>query len=174
MTHPLLQNAVSRWQQLAPRERTTLTLVAAVLGMGLFVAVLIAPAWRTLRNSPAQLGQTQAQLHTMRTQAAEAQLLQQNANAATTLQSRAETLHLLEIATQRLLGTSATLAPGPDRVSVILQGTTPDALAQWLHDVRVTTRLLPTEAQLNQVRESTDNVRWNGSLVLAGPALEQP
>lgn len=174
MNHPLLQKAITQWQQWPLAQKRAGTAAAIVVLTWWVINAGIAPAWRTLRSAPAQLDHAQVQLHTMRALAAQAQSLQRNAGATVTRLSRSEALLLLETTTQRVLDRNATLTPGPDRVNVSVQGISPPALAQWLHDVRVTTRLRPSEAQLERSNTPTGQVQWRGTVVLTGPALEQP
>ena len=51
---------------------------------------------------------------------------------------------------------------GGERMTVTLKGASPDAVAQWLTQARLTARVSPTEARL--VRNSAGT--WDGALVL--------
>jgi general secretion pathway protein M len=52
---------------------------------------------------------------------------------------------------------------------VNFRGTAPEALSQWLNQMRVNARLLPVQAQLQQ---QANPAGWSGNLVLAGPGLQ--
>jgi general secretion pathway protein M len=89
------------------------------------------------------------------------------------LQSQAKTLQAqppiaLDEARRRLqasvtpLGATAQLTIAGERVTVTLKGASADALAQWLAQVRLTARTVPSEARL--VRGTADT--WDGTLVL--------
>ncbi|MCY1370710.1 hypothetical protein D9M69_578140 [compost metagenome] len=65
-------------------------------------------------------------------------------------------------------GGTAEFAVMGDRVTLTFKGTTPEALARWMTQVRVNARLLPVQAQLNR----TDNpAGWSGQMVLTSPGL---
>ena len=60
-----------------------------------------------------------------------------------------------------------------DRAAITLKDVPPEALAQWLAQVRSTTRAVPTEARLMRNTASTGGASppapWNGTLTLALP-----
>ena len=74
----------------------------------------------------------------------------------------------LEQATTTTLAGTAQLQVQGDRATVTLRGTPPDALAQWLAQVRINARLLPLETQLTRDPATSG---WNGTVVLSGPGL---
>jgi general secretion pathway protein M len=76
-------------------------------------------------------------------------------------------LRALEAATAAM-GPTAQLSVLGDRATLTLNNTPPDALAQWLSQVRVNARLMPLEAKLNR---ATEPAAWSGTLVLGGPGL---
>ena len=80
----------------------------------------------------------------------------------------AATLRALEQYTSQLGGTAQVSVQG-DRASVNFRGTAPEALSQWLNQMRVNARLLPVQAQLER---QANPVGWSGQLVLAGPGLQ--
>lgn len=157
-----LQAALAR---LAPREQRAVTLAAWVVGLGLLWWLALAPALQTLRQAPERHTQLDAQLSHMRSMAATAEQLR--AQSAASPLGRDGALRALEQATAALDGT-AQLAVLGDRATLTLNNTPPDALAQWLSQVRVNARLVPLEAQLNR---STEPAAWSGTLVLGGPGL---
>jgi general secretion pathway protein M len=101
----------------------------------------------------------------MRSMAASADSLRAQ-NTASPI-GRDDALRALEQATAGLSGT-AQLAVLGDRATVTLKNTPPEALAQWLSQVRVNARLMPLEAKLSR---ATEPAAWSGTLVLGGPGL---
>lgn len=163
------------WAARAPRERLALVTAAVVLALGLLWSLAIAPAWRTLRDAPAQRASLAPQWERMRGNAAEAQqLLGQKAPPL----PRSESERALQTATQRHLGSSAQVSLLGDRASVTLQDVPAGALALWLEEVRVNARLTPGEAQLTQTltaaTPSSADIRWSGTVVLSGSGLATP
>lgn len=151
--------------RLNPRERRAVTVASWVVGLGLLWWLAVAPALSTLRQAPERHARLDAQLSQMRGMAATAEALRAQ-NTAQPLK-RDDVVRALELATTGLGGT-AQLAVLGDRATVTLRNTPPDALAQWLAQVRINARLVPLEAKLSR---STNPAGWNGTLVLAGPGL---
>jgi general secretion pathway protein M len=147
---------------LSPRERRAVLLAAWTVGLGLLWWVALSPALSTLRQAPQQHARLDAQLAQMRSMAASAEALR--AGAPATPPTRDEVLRALEQATAAL-GNTAQLSVLGDRATVTLKDTPPEALAQWLAQVRVNARLTPLEANLSRT------TGWSGTLVLAGPGL---
>lgn len=166
---PALTGVLAPLQQalagLQPRERRAVTLAAWVVGLGLLWWLAIAPAVTTLRQAPERHAGLDAQLGQMRGMAATAQALR----AQTTAQppARDDVLRALEQATATL-GTTAQLAVQGERATLTLNGTAPEALAQWLTQVRINARLVPVEAKLNRPGNPPG---WTGTLVVGGPGL---
>jgi general secretion pathway protein M len=150
---------------LAPRERRAVLLAAWLLGMVLLWWLALAPALATLRHAPERHARLDTQLSEMRRMAATADALR--AAAPPSAPQRDEVLRTLELAGS-VLGTSAQLSVLGDRATVTLKDTPPEALAQWLAQVRVNARLTPLQANLTR---STPAGGWSGTLVLAGPGL---
>lgn len=165
-----ISSALPRWgaplreglARLSPRERRAVLLAAWTVGLGLLWWLALAPALATLRQAPERHAQLDAQLTRMRSMAASAEALR--AAVPATPPSRDEVLRALEQATAAL-GATAQLSVLGDRATVTLKDTPPDALAQWLAQVRVNARLTPLEANLSRA------TGWSGSLVLSGPGL---
>lgn len=166
-------NPVARWiaplqaayTRLAPREQRAVALAAWVVGLGLLWWLAVAPALNTLRLAPERHARLDEQLAQMRSMAATAESLRAQNTARP--QSRDDVLRALEQATASLAG-SAQLSVLGDRATLTLQNTPPDALAQWLSQVRVNARLMPLEANISR---ATEPAAWSGSLVLGGPGL---
>ena len=104
-----------------------------------------------------------AQLQEMLRLQAQAQALQ--APPATTPQ---DAKALLE-ASMGALGASARLVLSGDRATASFQGSSADALAQWLSQARLNAHALPLELHLAQSQGL-----WAGSVVLQLPARAAP
>lgn len=152
--------------RLSPRELRAVTIAAWVVGLGLLWWLAVAPALVTLRQAPERHRQLDAQLGQMRRLAATAESLRSQ-NTAQPL-TRDAVLSALELATTSALAGTGQLAVQGDRATVTLRGTPPDALAQWLSQVRINARLVPV---LVEIKHTAAPAGWNGQLVLAGPGL---
>jgi len=143
------------WRARAPRERLALTVMAVVL-IG-FVAwlLLVQPAWRTLRDAPAQLDQLDVELQRMQRLAAESETLRGVAAVPAGQAALA-----LRAATDRL-GSAARLMQQGDRATLTLNGLAPEALRAWLLEVRSAARVRPVEAQLTR-----SGAGYSGTLVV--------
>ncbi len=165
------QEFYKRWQaflsRLAPRERLALRSAAWLLGGLLVWSVAIAPAWRVLQAAPERQARLIPQGHEMRAMAAEAKALQQSEAAQPAPWS--ERLRALEATSSRLLKDQARLNPSGDQVSVSLRDASPQALAQWLQEVRIGAHLRPIRVQLERAGTPAA-VRWQGTLVLGDAA----
>lgn len=146
----------ARWDSVSRREqRLLLAALALVLGAVLWWLAL-APALATLRTAERQHQLLDAQAQQMLRLQAQAQTLQAQAPL-----SLAEARRLLE-ASVKPLGAAARLSVLGERVTLNLQGITPDALAQWLAQARLNARAVPSEARLLRNAAGT----WDGMLVL--------
>ena len=154
---------VSRWAQLAPREKLLVGTAAAVVGVALLWWVGLAPALQTLRTAPGQHRSLDAQLQRMQTLQAQAQALQ-----AQPKQGHDEALRALELTIRQRFGTTARYSIGGDRVTITLSAAAPDTLAQWLTQARVNARALPAEARLTRNAAG----QWDGTLVMSLPARQ--
>lgn len=152
------------WSRLAPRERLAVAAAASVVGLALLWWLGVAPALATLRQAPAQHRQLDAQLAQMRQMAATAEGLRGQNQALSPASARGA----LEQATTATLAGTAQLQVQGDRATVTLRGTPPDALAQWLAQVRINARVVPVQADL---QNGGTPAGWSGQLVLAGPGL---
>lgn len=146
----------ARWDSISRREQQLLlAALALVLGAVLWW-VALAPALATLRSAEQQHQLLDAQLQQMQRLQAQAKTLQAQAPM-----SFNEARRLLE-ASVKPLGTAARLSIVGERVTLNLQGTAPDALAQWLAQARLNARAVPSEARLLRNAAGT----WDGMLVL--------
>lgn len=157
-----LSAALSR---LSPRERSAVIIAAWILGLGLLWWLAVAPALNTLNQAPARHARVDAQLAQMQRLAATAESVRGQSSAQPP--GRDEVLRALETATNGLAGTAQLSVLG-DRVTITLRNTPPEALAQWLTQVRINARLLPLESKINREAGSPG---WSGTLVLTGPGL---
>lgn len=141
---PLRERAQAAWSQLAPRERAAVALAGAALALLLLVLVGIQPAWRTLRDAPAQRAQVESVLAQMQRDAAEAARLRGQPTV-----SPAQAAAALEAATQAL-GPGARLSLQGDRAALEFSGLDGERLGAWLAEVRSAARAKPLEAQLQR------------------------
>lgn len=153
-------------ERLSPRERRAVVAAAWVVGLGLLWWLALAPALSTLRQAPERHARLDTQLAQMQQLAASAEQLRSLNSSPPP--GRAATLRALEHYTSQLGGTAQVSVQG-DRASVNFRGTAPEALSQWLNQMRVNARLLPVQAQLQQ---QANPAGWSGNLVLAGPGLQ--
>jgi general secretion pathway protein M len=156
------------WASLAPREQTLVLAAATVLGLALLWWLLLAPALAQLRASPARHAALDAQLQQM--QALQAQALHLKDIPRPTGN---ETLPVLWRSLGQQLSAGTQMSTTGDRAAITLKDVPPEALAQWLAQVRSTTRAVPTEARLMRNTASTGGASppapWNGTLTLALP-----
>jgi general secretion pathway protein M len=150
----------ARWDGLAPRERLLVAAAAGVVGIALLWWVALGPAIATLRSSDGQHRALDAQVQQMLRLQAQAKVMQ-----AQPRQNPDEAMRQLEAAIRQQLGVAARYSIAGDRVTVTLTGVPPQALAQWLSQVRINARALPVEAKLTRAVAGG----WDGSLVLALP-----
>ncbi|MEI7538049.1 MAG: type II secretion system protein GspM [Comamonadaceae bacterium] len=145
-----------RWQALARRERQWL------LGAGLLVLaalvwwLAIAPALLTLRSAASQRSLLDAQLQQMQSLQGQAKALQAQPRIAVD-----EARRLLD-ASVKAFGATAQLQMAGERATVTFKGVSADALAQWLLQVRLNVRTVPSEARL--LRGA--NGSWDGTVTL--------
>jgi general secretion pathway protein M len=159
--------------KLAPRERRALGLAGAVVVAALLWWVALAPALATLRQAPAQHAKLDAELHSLQTMATLAKSLQAQPKLG-----RDEALRALEAATLRLLGPEAQLNALGDQATATFKMADADALAQWLAEVRINARTVPTELRLSAAAPKAPAAKstaaappptgvWQGSAVFA-------
>ena len=143
------------WRSRAPRERRALGLAAFVLAALLVWWVAVQPAWRTLREAPAQLDGLEAQLQQLQRLAAEAQAIK---GAAPVTSAQAGLA--LKAASDRL-GEKGRLTLLGDRATLTLTGADTEALRGWLQEARSAARVRPVEAQLTRGAQG-----YNGTIVV--------
>lgn len=140
----LRTEALTRWAAMPARERLGLSLAATVIGIAILWMIAVAPALRTLRETPAQIDALDMQLQSMQRLAAEARELR-GAAPVPAMQAAAA----LKSATERL-GDRGRITVQGDRATLTLSGVTGAALRGWLTEARSGARARPTEAQLTR------------------------
>lgn len=140
----LRQQTLAWWHSRVSRERQMLVLVAVVVGLFAAWTLLVQPAWRTLRDAPAQIDLLDHQLQQMQGVALESQDLR-----AIPPVSSGQAGQALTSASDRL-GERAKLTLQGDRATLKLTNVSPDALRAWLSEARSGARARPVEAQLQR------------------------
>jgi general secretion pathway protein M len=150
----LLAPLQKRWAQ-NPREQRLVRGALALLVLALLWFVALRPAIGTLRSAQIQGPQLRAQLQDMLQLQAQAQILQ-----AQPLAQTQDSKSLLEAALPTL-GSTASMSLTGDRATLTLEGSSADALAQWLTQARLNARARPLELHLTQSQGL-----WKGQIVL--------
>lgn len=146
----------ARWQTVSGRERQLVVVGLALLLLALLWWVGVAPALATLRSAQTQRQLLDAQLQQMQSLQMRAKVLQAQPRIAFD-----EARRLLE-ASVKPLGATAQLMLAGERATVTLRGASADAVAQWLMQVRLNVRAVPSDARL--VRSASG--AWDGTLTL--------
>ncbi len=151
----LSTEASERWRALPPRERLGLTLAGVAIGIAVVWMIAVAPALRTLRETPAQIDELDAKLQSMQRMAVESRELRGAAPVPATQAALA-----LKSATDRL-GEKGRIAVQGDRATLTLSGVTGETLRAWLTEARSGARARPVEAQLSKGQQG-----YAGTIVL--------
>lgn len=154
-----------RWQALSSRERLGVGAAMVALGILLVWFAAVAPALRSLRETPMQRDRLETQLAMMQRQAAEARALRGQPGI-----NLAQAQSALTAATERL-GSKARLVTTGDRATVTFTGIEGPALLAWLGEVRSGARARPVEAQLKRLGKAYDGTV---TLSLAASAAIRP
>ena len=161
----------ARWTAMAPREQTLVRTAVTVIAVALVWWVAITPALRTLGSAEAQQRILEAELQTMQSLQAQAQMLQ-----AQPAINRDDAMRALQASVTQTLGASAQLNAAGDQATLTLRSTPAEALALWLAQARVNARALPTEVRLTRAVAPSPSpsgpptAAWSGTLVLSLPA----
>jgi general secretion pathway protein M len=150
----------SRWEALAPRDKTAIAGATALVVLTLVWLTLIGPPLRVLRSAPEQHRVLDAQLQRVRGLQLQAKSLQAQPKL-----NHDEAVRQLEASVKERLGGSARLVAAGDRATLTLSSASPNAVAQWLTQARVDARALPNEAHLHRNAAGL----WEGTLVLTLP-----
>lgn len=148
----------AQWAGMAVRERRLIALALGLVGLALVWMIAVQPAWRTLRELPAQIDTLDLQLQQMQRLAAESRELRQLPPVPA-----AQAEAALRGATARL-GANASLNLQGDRAILTLNGVEGSALAAWLGEVRSAARARPDEAKLSRGPNG-----YSGSVTLTLP-----
>ena len=158
----------------AYKYQALVRLAAGVMAIALVWWLAIAPALRTLGSAETQQRTLEAELQTMQSLQAQAQMLQ-----AQPAISRDDAVRALQASVTQTLGASAQLNAAGDQATLTLRSTPAEALALWLAQARVNARALPTEVRLTRaVAPSSPSpspsvqpaAAWSGTLVVSLPA----
>lgn len=155
----------ARWRAASRREQRGLLAAALLVALALLWVLAVAPARATLLAAQRQRAELAAQLQQMQNLQAQAKALQAQPRIAPD-----EARRLLE-ASVRTLGAGARLALLGEQATLTLKGVSPDALAQWLAQVRLTAHAVPSQARLTRSATpasapASAAPTWDGSLVL--------
>jgi len=159
----MLSELQARWRLVARREQRLLLAVLALVVLTLLWSLALAPALATLKAAQQQRLVLDAQWQQMQRLQAQAKVLQ-----AQPPLSFADARRLLE-ASVKPLGATAQLVVTGERVTLSFKGISADALAQWLAQVRLNARAVPSEARLVRGAAVAGGASggWNGTLVLS-------
>ena len=148
----------AQWAGLALRERRMIAAALTFVALAAVWLLAVQPAWRSLRETPAQIDVLDSQLQQMQRLAAESRALRE-LPAVPPGQAEAA----LRGATERL-GQNARISLQGDRATLTLTGVPGEALAAWLGAVRSAARARPDEAKL-----SRGPTGYSGTVVLSLP-----
>ncbi|MBS0508005.1 MAG: type II secretion system protein M [Proteobacteria bacterium] len=159
----------THWASLAPREQSLVLAAGAVLGLALLWWLALAPALAQLKSSSARHAALDAELQQMQGLQGEALHLK-----AMPRPTSNETLPALWRSLPQQLGHATQMTTAGDRATITLKAVPAASLAQWLAQVRSTTRAVPTEARLVRSPAAAGAANapalWDGTLTLALPA----
>ena len=151
-----LSPLVARWQAMAARERRWLMSAALLVLLAIVWWLAVSPALATLRSAANQSQLLDAQLQQMQSLQAQAKAFQAQPRIASD-----EARRLLD-ASVKPFGAAAQLQIAGERAIVTFKSASADALAQWLLQVRLNVRTVPSEARLLR----GPNGGWDGTVTL--------
>ena len=146
----------ARWTSLSAREQSALRVAGWALAVLALWLLAVQPAWRTLRQAPAQIDAVERQLQTMQSLAAEARALK-----AVPAVAAGQGALALQAASDHL-GDAARLSISGDRAVLTVNGIASEPLLAWLGEVRSAARARPVQAQLQRGPKG-----YSGTIVLA-------
>lgn len=143
---------------LKPRERRGVQLALAVVGVGLVWALLIAPAWHTLRSAPGEIATMEAQLAQMRQWATEAEALRQAPRRPVPGDFSATVAQRIK----RTLGDKTQVVALPNDVRLIVPSVPPAVLLALLQDVDDSAQARVSELTLSRNADGSlrADIRW--------------
>lgn len=151
----LVAQLQSRWSGLSSREQGLLRLGGWLCLLALIWWLGLAPALSALRQAERQRPLLDAQWQQMQRLQAQARAIQ--AQPALAAQ---ETRRALE-ASLKPLGAAAQMSVQGERLTVSFRGVSAEAWAQWLTQVRLNARALPSETRLQRGASGA----WDGTVV---------
>ncbi len=140
----VITEALGRWQAMGLRERRALSLTGALILVFSVWAIALQPALQTLAKAPAELDRLEVQLQEMYRMMGESRELRGIAPVSAT-----QAIASMQSATDRL-GQQGRVTIQGDRITLTLINASPEALKEWLLEVRSAARARPLEAQLNR------------------------
>lgn len=143
-----------RWRDTSARERLLLVVMGIVVCTALVTALLIRPAWRTVREAPARLTVLDTQILQMREQAAQLRVAPAGVNTSTAAVS----------AERELAGGGASITErrdGNTAITVEFKGVDSAKFAAWLAKAQVSQQL----QRLSVTRDAASG-KVSGSAVL--------
>jgi len=149
----LKRQAAAWWLGRSSRERLALRIAAATVLLLVGWLLLVVPAWRTVRDAPAEIDRLDRQLQQIQTTATEVRGLRAIAPVSSTQAATA-----LKAATERL-GERARLSLQGERATLTFSGISADDLGSWLNEARSAARARPVEASLSRAPRG-----YNGTL----------
>jgi general secretion pathway protein M len=162
---PALSSLRDRWIAANPREQRLLIGAVVLVGLALVWWLLVAPPLRTLRLGKTEQGRLDVQWQKMQGLRAEALVLQSIPKI-----SRDEALRALDAAVRQQFGAVAQLSVLGESATVTLRNAPADALAQWLPQVRVNARVVPSEVRLARTNTApSGQAVWSGTIVMILP-----
>lgn len=148
------------WRSLSSREQAGVLIALSVLMLGLLYVFAVAPALQTLHGAGEAHARLDAELEGMRAQQQLAMALRAQPKLSADQAARA-----VEAAVRQHFGNTGWISLSGERATVRLTGVGGAALAQWLAEVRINARAIPTEARLSRTVAGS----WDGTLVLLLP-----
>ena len=154
-----------RWIAANPREQRLLGGAVVLVGLALVWWLLVAPPLRTLSLGKTEQGRLDVQWQKMQGLRAQALALQSIPKI-----SRDEALRALDAAVRQQFGAAAQLSVLGDNATITLRNAPADALAQWLPQVRVNARAIPSEVRLTRTNTAPPGQAvWSGTIVMRLP-----
>jgi len=154
-----------RWIAASPRDQRLLSGAVVLVGLALVWWLLVAPPLRTLSLGKAEQGRLDVQWQKMQGLRAQALALQ-----STPKIHRDEALRALDAAVRQQFGAAAQLSVLGESATVTLRNAPADALAQWLPQVRVNARAIPSEVRLTRTNTAPlGQAVWSGTIVMSLP-----
>ena len=167
---PMNMKFLSSLQSMPLKDRQRLLALGLVLLALMLWTWQLSPAFKTLRDMPAQLAQLQDQTQKLKLMQAQAQALQKSPR----VQAKDARMLLQKVATENL-DNGARLNIEGTRATLTISSVSAESLAQFLALARTQAQALPIEAQLQKFTDAgapktnTPADLWRGTLILSLP-----